>query len=73
VEIRLVFKPYQDALPEHISDRLTRARDNYSNMVEESVNSRRLEAYNRFDADITDFLRVDPSNELGLTGDNNNS
>src|SRR6202042_1202225 len=65
-EVRLVFKPYDEALPEHISDRLTQVRDNYSNMVEESVNSRRLNTYNRFDADITDLLRVDPSNDLGL-------
>jgi hypothetical protein len=64
-EIRLVFKPYKDALPEHISDRLTQVRDNYSNMTEESVSSRRLNLWNRFDADITDLLRVDPENDLG--------
>ena len=34
-------------------------------MVEESVNSRRLNLFNRFDADITDLLRVDPQNDLG--------
>ena len=64
--IRLVFKPYNDALPEHIADRLTQVRDNYANMTEESVNSRKLNLYNRFDADITDLLKVDPSNDLGL-------
>jgi hypothetical protein len=41
-------------------------RDNYANMTEESVNSRKLNLFNRFDADITDLLRVDPSNDLGL-------
>jgi len=40
-------------------------RDNFSNMTEEHVNSRRLNTYNRFYADITDLLRVDPSNDLG--------
>ena len=63
--MRLVFKPYKDALPEHIADRLTQVRDNYANMTEESVNSRKLNIFNRFDADITDLLRVDPENDLG--------
>ena len=63
-EVRLIFKPYKDALPEHISDRLTQVRDEFSNLVEESVSSRRLNLFNRFDADITDLLRVDPQNQL---------
>ncbi len=65
MRIRMIFKPYEDALREHIADRLTQVRDNYSNMVEESVNSRKLNLFNRFDADITDLLRVDPDNDLG--------
>jgi hypothetical protein len=65
MKIRLIFKPYEDALPEHIADRLTQVRDNYANMVEESVNSRKLNLFNRYDADITDLLRVDPTNDLG--------
>ena len=64
-EVRLIFKAYKDALPEHIADRLTQVRDEYANIVEESVNSRRLNLFNRFDADITDLLRVDPQNDLG--------
>ena len=64
-EVRLIFKPYKDAAKEHIADRLTQARDNFSNMTEEHVNSRRLNTYNRFYADITDLLRVDPANDLG--------
>ena len=64
-EVRLIFKPYKDALKEHVADRLTQVRDNFSNMTEEHVNSRRLNTYNRFYADITDLLRVDPSNDLG--------
>jgi hypothetical protein len=65
MHVRLIFKPYKDALPEHTLDRLTQVRDNYANLVEESVNSRKLNIFNRFDADITDLLRVDPDNDLG--------
>jgi hypothetical protein len=63
-ELRLIFKPYKDALPEHVADRLTQVRDEYANLVEESVSSRRLNLFNRFDGDITDLLRVDPENTL---------
>jgi hypothetical protein len=63
-DIRLIFKPYKDALPEHIADRLTQVHDEFSNLVEESVSSRRLNLFNRFDGDISDLLRVDPENEL---------
>jgi hypothetical protein len=64
-EVRLVFKPRKDALPEHIADRLTQVKDNYANMVEEAVGSERLNTWNRFYGDITDLLRVDPQNDLG--------
>ncbi len=64
-EVRLIFKPYNEAAKEHIADRLTQVRDNFSNMTEEHVNSRHLNTYNRFYADITDLLHVDPSNDLG--------
>ncbi|SPE17331.1 Secreted protein concanavalin A-like lectin/glucanase [Candidatus Sulfotelmatomonas gaucii] len=63
-EVRLIFKPYRDALHEDVSDRLTQVRDEFANLVEESVSSRRLNLFNRFDADITDLLRVDPENTL---------
>ena len=63
--VRLIFKPWKEAVPEHVADRLTQVRDNFSNMTEEHVNSRRLNTYNRFYADITDLLRVDPQNDLG--------
>ncbi len=63
--VRLIFKPYKDALPEHVADRLTQVRDNFSNMTEEHVNSKHLNTFNRFYADITDLLRVDPDNDLG--------
>jgi hypothetical protein len=64
-KVRLIFKPWKDALPEHIADRLTQVRDNYANLVEESVNSRKLNIFNRVDGDMTDLLRVDPENDLG--------
>ncbi|GAC1417773.1 MAG: LamG domain-containing protein [Acidobacteriaceae bacterium] len=64
-QLRLVFKKYDDALPEQIADRLAQVRDNYANMTEESVNSRKLNLWNRFEADSTDLFRVDPTNELG--------
>jgi hypothetical protein len=63
--VRLIFKPRADAIPEHSIDRLTQAKDNYANMVEEAVSSERLNAWNRFYADMTDLLRVDPTNDLG--------
>ncbi len=63
-DLRLIFKPYKDALHEHIADRLTQVRDEYANLTEESVSSRRLNLFNRIDGDITDLLRVDPQNQL---------
>jgi hypothetical protein len=64
-EIRLVFKPRKEAIPEHVADRLTQVKDNFANMVEEAVSSERLNTWNRFYADISDLLRVDPENDLG--------
>ena len=65
MHVRLVFKPWDAAKPEHVADRLTQVRDNYANIVEESVASRKLNLFNRVDADATDLLRVDPENDLG--------
>jgi Concanavalin A-like lectin/glucanases superfamily len=64
-ELRLVFKPRAEALPEHIADRLTQVKDNYANMVEEAVSSERLNTWNRFYGDISDLLKADPENDLG--------
>ena len=66
MHVRLIFKPWDAAKPEHTIDRLTQVRDNYANLVEESVNSRKLNIFNRVDADATDLLRVDPTNVQGL-------
>jgi hypothetical protein len=65
VELRLIFKPWKEAAKEHEIDRFTQVRDNYANMVEESVGSRRLNLFNRYDADITDLLRVNPDHVQG--------
>jgi hypothetical protein len=65
LQARLIFKPYDAAVPEHVADRLTQIRDNYANIVEESVNSRKLNVLNRVEADATDLFRVDPTNDLG--------
>jgi hypothetical protein len=64
-EVRLIFKPWKEAAKEHEIDRFTQVRDNYANMVEESVGSRRLNLFNRYDADITDLLRVNPEHVQG--------
>jgi hypothetical protein len=64
-EVRLIFKPWKDATKEHEIDRFTQVRDNYANIVEESVGSRRLNLFNRYDADITDLLRVNPEHVQG--------
>lgn len=66
-ELRLIFKPWKEAAKEHELDRFTQARDNFANMVEEHTNTRRLRAFARFEADLTDLLRVNPDHQLGRT------
>ena len=63
--VRLIFKARAEAAKEHELDRFTQARDNYAMMVEERPNSPRFNLYNRFAADITDLLRVNPNHWLG--------
>jgi hypothetical protein len=63
--LRLVFKPRAEAAKEHELDRFTQARDSYAMLVEEHSNSPRLNLYNRFAADVTDLLRVNPDHRLG--------
>jgi hypothetical protein len=64
--IRLIFKPWQEARHEHIQDRFTQVRDNYAQLLEERPRDKRFNLYNRFEADITDLLRVDPNHYPGL-------
>lgn len=63
--VRLVFKARKDAIAEHVQDRFTQVRDNYAFIVEEQPKTRRLNLFTRFEADITDLLRVDPEHERG--------
>lgn len=63
--IRLVFKPREEAMAEHVADREEQVRGNLAHFVEEQPNNRLLPVYERFDRDITDLLRVDPDNAVG--------
>ena len=65
--IRLIFKPRAEAAKEHEIDRFTQARDSYAMLIEEHTNNPRLNLYNRFAADVTDLLRVNPNHWLGQT------
>ena len=64
-ELRLVFKPRADALAEHEIDRFTQARDSYAMLVEEHPRSPKFNLWNRFEADITDLMRVNPNHIPG--------
>jgi hypothetical protein len=60
--IRLIFKPRDKALPEHIADRFAQMRDNFGYFVEEHTSTRALARYERFYREITDLLAADPGN-----------
>ncbi len=62
--VRLIFKARADAIKEHELDRFTQARDSYAMLIEEHTNNPKLNLYNRFAADITDVLRVNPNHWL---------
>ncbi len=64
-EIRMVYKPREDAIAEHVADRFNQVRDNWGFLVEEHTTSKRQRLYARAFADISDLLRVDPDHELG--------
>ena len=63
--IDLVFKDYEAAKSEHITDRILQVRDLYGVLVEEGTKIERLNLWNRIHGDMTDLLRVDPDNEVG--------
>jgi hypothetical protein len=65
--VRLIFKPRKEATREHELDRFTQARDSYAMLIEEHTNNPRLNLYNRFAADVTDVLRVNPQHWLAQT------
>jgi hypothetical protein len=62
MQVRLVFKSAEEAKKEHIADRLEQARDNLAFLVEENPNIRAYSMWTRFELDVSDVLRVDPSN-----------
>jgi hypothetical protein len=64
-EIRLVFKPREAARAEHELDRFTQARDSYAMLVEEHAHSPEFNLWNRFEADLTDLMRVNPNHVPG--------
>ncbi|MCL2027459.1 MAG: hypothetical protein FWG79_03120, partial [Bacteroidales bacterium] len=63
--VELVFKDRDDAKTEHIIDRFTQVRDNFSFIIEERPNNRRLHKYVQFENDMTDLLRIDPDHKEG--------
>ncbi|MCU6454278.1 LamG domain-containing protein [Sphingomonas sp. A2-49] len=63
--IRLVFKPRDQAVKEHVADRFNQVRDNWGFLVEEHTASKREGLYQRVFADIGDLLRVDPDHVQG--------
>lgn len=65
--VRLIFKARTEAAKEHELDRFTQARDSYAMLIEEHTNNPRLNLYNRFAADVTDLLRVNPNHWLAQT------
>ncbi|MHC9086968.1 LamG-like jellyroll fold domain-containing protein [Luteimonas sp. RIT-PG2_3] len=64
-EVRMVFKPRDEALREHVADRFNQVRDNWGFLVEEHTTSKRQRLYARVYADLSDLLRVDPDHALG--------
>ena len=64
-EVRLVFKPREAARAEHELDRFTQARDSYAMLVEEHPHSPEFNLWNRFEADLTDLMRVNPNHVPG--------
>jgi len=63
--LRLVFKPLQEARTEHEADRFTQARDSYAFLVEEHPHNVRYNIWNRFEGDIRDLMRVNPDHVPG--------
>ena len=64
-EVKLVFKPWDEAKKEHIADRFTQSRDNYDMFIEEHTRDKRLNKFNEFEGDMTSLLRIDPDNYPG--------
>ncbi len=65
-QIRLIFKSHEAARPEHELDRFTQVRDNFAMMQEEHPGNSRLNLWNRYIADLTELMRVNPNHPLGI-------
>ncbi len=63
-KVRLIFKPRDKALAEHVADRFAEVRDNFAFFVEEHTSTRALARYERFYREITDLLAADPGNVI---------
>lgn len=63
--VSLIYKSKEKASPEHELDRITQVRDLYGFTVEERPISPRLNLANRFFADDSDLLKVNPDHWLG--------
>lgn len=66
-KVKLVYKSKEEALEEHIKDRLTQIKDLHINLMENNMRSSRFNSYNRFYADLQDLLKHDPNNWLAKT------
>ena len=64
-QLRLVFKPREQAKAEHVADRFNQVKDNWGFLVEEHTTSQRQLLYRRLHRDVSDLLRVDPDHALG--------
>jgi hypothetical protein len=64
-QVRLVFKSREVARAEHELDRFTQVRDSYAMLVEEHPHTSKFNLWNRFEADLTDLLRVNPNHFPG--------
>ena len=64
--IDLIFKDFDLAKEEHVTDRFNQVRDNYGTLAEEATASRRFLKFRRFENDLTDLLKVEPTHPLGL-------
>ncbi len=63
--LTLVYKAAEDAKAEHCADRFTQVRDIYGHLVEEQPGLPEFDMYNRFVADVTDLLRINPKHQPG--------
>ena len=63
--VRLVFKSREAARREHEADRFNQMKDAFAMLVEEWPHSPKLNLWVRFEADLKDLLRVNPSHARG--------